>query len=64
MTAQNAVEAAEQRTETASFAQDFDVFNPSVGGRTLLLKDFLSWSSSEDMLCTLEHLKRDRWKAG
>lgn len=64
MTGQNALEVAEQRAETVSFTRDFDVFNPSTGGRTLLLKDFPSWSSCEGMLCISEHLRRDGWKAG
>lgn len=39
--------------------------NASVGGRTVPLKGFLIWNSCEDVLCTLEHLRRDRWgKAG
>lgn len=35
--------------------------NRSVGSRTLPWKGFLIWSKCEDVVCTLEHLRRDSW---
>lgn len=39
--------------------------NRSARSGTLLRKGFLIWSSCQDVVCTLEYLRRDSWgKAG